>query len=334
MADFDVFNGDADGICALHQLRLAEPRDAELITGVKRDIALLRQACSRVSAGDRVTVVDISVEPNRGALDDVLARGARVQWFDHHHPGELPLSAALEARIDLSADVCSSLIVDRFLGGRFHAWAIVAAFGDGLKSVGDSLAAEAGYGIEEINALMKLGEAVNYNAYGETIDDLLVPPAYLYRMIARYDDPFAFARHEPVAGELCELMARDLAIARTLAPAMSGEFALAYLLPDEPWARRISGPFANLVAEINPGRAVAVLTRRTSGDLQVSVRAPRSNPGGAADLCRKYPTGGGRNAAGGINRLEPVAIDGFLEDFARHFEARMGEANEGSGAGQ
>jgi len=36
MAYYDVFNGDADGICALHQLRLAEPREATLVTGVKR----------------------------------------------------------------------------------------------------------------------------------------------------------------------------------------------------------------------------------------------------------------------------------------------------------
>ena len=27
----DAFNGDADGICALHQLRLAEPVDSILI---------------------------------------------------------------------------------------------------------------------------------------------------------------------------------------------------------------------------------------------------------------------------------------------------------------
>ena len=27
MTDFDVFNGDADGLCALTQLRLAQPRD-------------------------------------------------------------------------------------------------------------------------------------------------------------------------------------------------------------------------------------------------------------------------------------------------------------------
>ena len=41
MAYFDVFNGDADGICALLQLRQHTPRIATLITGVKRDIGLL-----------------------------------------------------------------------------------------------------------------------------------------------------------------------------------------------------------------------------------------------------------------------------------------------------
>ena len=40
---FDVFNGDADGLCALHQLRLAEPADSELVTGPKRDISLLKR---------------------------------------------------------------------------------------------------------------------------------------------------------------------------------------------------------------------------------------------------------------------------------------------------
>lgn len=43
--NIDIFNGDADGICALIQLRLAYPAEAQLVTGVKRDIVLL----SRVS---------------------------------------------------------------------------------------------------------------------------------------------------------------------------------------------------------------------------------------------------------------------------------------------
>ena len=58
---FDVFNGDADGLCALQQLRLAEPADeAVLVTGVKRGIGLLARVDA--VAGDRVTVLDVSAD--------------------------------------------------------------------------------------------------------------------------------------------------------------------------------------------------------------------------------------------------------------------------------
>ncbi|WP_363153578.1 hypothetical protein [Thiobacillus sp.] len=55
----DVFNGDADGLCALHQLRLADPADSELVTGPKRDISLLKRV--QAHAGDRITVLDIAL---------------------------------------------------------------------------------------------------------------------------------------------------------------------------------------------------------------------------------------------------------------------------------
>jgi len=58
MAHFDVFNGDADGICALQKLRLTALRETTLITGVKRDIALLARV--RANPGDEVRVLDIS----------------------------------------------------------------------------------------------------------------------------------------------------------------------------------------------------------------------------------------------------------------------------------
>ena len=60
---YDLFNGDADGICALLQLRLAEPRDATLVTGVKRDINLMARI--QPEAGDEVTVLDVSMDKNR-----------------------------------------------------------------------------------------------------------------------------------------------------------------------------------------------------------------------------------------------------------------------------
>jgi len=43
MASYDLFNGDADDICALIQLRLAEPKESTLVTGIKRDNKLLKK---------------------------------------------------------------------------------------------------------------------------------------------------------------------------------------------------------------------------------------------------------------------------------------------------
>ena len=54
----DVFNGDADGICALLQLRQDQPTKSQLVTGLKRDIQLLDDV--KVQHGDQVTVLDIS----------------------------------------------------------------------------------------------------------------------------------------------------------------------------------------------------------------------------------------------------------------------------------
>ena len=56
----DVFNGDADGICALHQLRLAFPATNNLVTGTKRDNDLLQNV--EAGAGDEVTVLAVESE--------------------------------------------------------------------------------------------------------------------------------------------------------------------------------------------------------------------------------------------------------------------------------
>ena len=74
MAHIDCFNGDANRICALTQIRLDQPVDSELVTGVKRDIKLL----DRVDAAenDVVTVLDVSLDKNRAGLERVLAQGA------------------------------------------------------------------------------------------------------------------------------------------------------------------------------------------------------------------------------------------------------------------
>ena len=78
---FDVYNGDADGICSLLQLRLENPLTTERVTGVKRDIALLERV--QASAGDHVTVLDISMVKNNAALQRLLQQGASVDYIDH-----------------------------------------------------------------------------------------------------------------------------------------------------------------------------------------------------------------------------------------------------------
>jgi len=60
MHTYDVINGDADGICALIQLRLAEPVKATLITGVKRDIALVKHVLADELA--QVNILDVSLD--------------------------------------------------------------------------------------------------------------------------------------------------------------------------------------------------------------------------------------------------------------------------------
>jgi hypothetical protein len=179
MRCFDVFNGDADGICALRQLRLAEPREAVLVTGLKRDIELVKRAHAR--AGDQVTVLDVSLERNREAVQAVLAAGASVRYFDHHAAGEVPRHPCFDAHLDESPMTCTSTLVDRFLGGRFRAWAVAGAFGDNLPELAGELAHSLALDADAVESLRALGESINYNAYGETLDDVLVARGELYR---------------------------------------------------------------------------------------------------------------------------------------------------------
>ena len=188
MTHFDAFNGDADGICALHQLRLATPMDAVLVSGVKRDIALLQRVGAE--AGDSVTALDISMAVNRPALVALLGRGVRVEYFDHHFAGEIPVHPNLMAVIDPAPGICTGMLVDRHLGGRYRIWAAVAAFGDNLSDEGRLLAKELQLSDAQIRDLQSLGETLAYNAYGDAEADLIAHPAELYRTLHRYADPF------------------------------------------------------------------------------------------------------------------------------------------------
>ena len=311
----DVFNGDADGICALHQLRLAEPLDATLVTGLKREIDLVRRVDAR--PGDTVSVFDVSLAVNRAAVVALLERGVRVRYFDHHHAGDPIAHPGFESHVDTSPGVCSGILVDRYLDGAHRPWAIAAAFGDNLHDAAAGLAASRGLSERETAELRDLGECLAYNAYGDCDADVVIAPAAMYRTLARYADPFAFMRDEPVFERIRAARRDDLERARGVAPQLVARGGAVYALPDAAWSRRVRGALANELAQAHPDRAHAILTPSPNGGYVASVRAPLLAPTGADRLCRTFASGGGRAAAAGVNHLAADEIPLFVDRF-RH----------------
>ena len=317
MTRIDVFNGDADGLCALQQLRLAQPGQTTLVTGVKRDIALLGRV--QAAAGDEVTVLDLSLDKNREPLRRLLDRGVRIRYFDHHFAGEIPRHPGLEAHIGNLPDQGTSLLVDAALGGRFRAWAVVGTFGDNFDQAARRAAAPLGLATRELADLRNLGIYLNYNGYGERIEDLHFPPEALFRRIAPYADPLEFIRNDEAFATLKAGFTDDMLRAGDADAELATARHALYILPAEPWARRVSGVLANDLARGVPDRAHALLTRRPDGGFVVSVRAPLIAPEGADALCRQFATGGGRKAAAGINRLDEADYDTFVSAYQEAF---------------
>lgn len=318
MSHYDVFNGDADGLCALQQLRLEKPiNDAQLITGVKRDIALLQQV--EVQAGDTITVLDISLDKNREALQQALTNGASLEYFDHHYAGEIPRHKHLITHINTAADVCTSLLVSAHLEHRYLAWAVTGAYGDNLYAVARAAAAPLNLSDKQLDTLCELGTCLNYNGYGSDLDDLFFHPGELASKIRPYVDPLEFAHNEPVYRILLDGYNEDMAKAEAMQAEFAHEKQALYIMPDAPWSRRVSGVYGNLLARGHPERAHAILTALDDGTYRVSIRAPLNNKNGADELCREFPGGGGRAAAAGINRLEADDYDHFVERFLHRF---------------
>lgn len=309
MTHYDVFNGDADGLCALHQLRLDNPIESELITGVKRDIDLLKQVPDSAAS---VTVLDVSLDKNRSALQRLLDADVPVTYIDHHFPGDLPDHPNLSTTIETAATVCTGLLVNGILNGAYLPWAVTAAFGDNLNSTAEQAATPLQLSTDAVADLRTLGTLMNYNGYGASLDDLWFTPTALYHAIKPHRDPFTFIREDPAFTTLREGHAADTEQTTNLTPTLNEDKVAVFNLPDAAWARRVSGDFANALANQYPNRAHALLTEKPGGYL-VSVRAPLAQREGADAVCRQFDTGGGRAAAAGINTLPPEEVDRFID---------------------
>jgi single-stranded DNA-specific DHH superfamily exonuclease len=318
MTSYDVFNGDADGICALQQLRLHSPKQSKLITGLKRDIDLLSRVPAK--AGDDITVLDVSLEKNRQALDRVLEAGASVFYADHHFPGEIPKHENLAAQINVAADTCTSLIVNQYLDNVHARWAVVGAFGDNFDAPATELGHRIGLNDDELASLQQLGICLNYNGYGFELEDLMFHPAELYEILHPFDDPRDFLISNSPYEALLQQYQTDMRLSENTKPESANDSGAVYMLPNESWAKRVVGVMGNDLAKKKPDRAHALLIEMDNGGYRVSVRAPYNRKQGADELCRQFESGGGRKAAAGINQLASNLLPRFLDEFNKTFE--------------
>jgi hypothetical protein len=317
---YDVFNGDADGIIALVQLRLAHPLDGQLITGVKRDISLLQQV--PIEQASSVTVLDISLEKNVSALHQLLSKAVSVFYVDHHKTGDIPVSEHLTTILNTDANTCTSLLVNQHLQGQYVHWAIAAAFGDNMTKAANALAIEQKLTEQQTQLLAELGTYINYNGYGRSVDDLHFHPANLYKELLAYPDPLVLvAQTASIFTVLKQAYQQDMQHAQAAEVLFETPYCQVVSLADEPWARRVSGVYGNALANQAPDRAHAVLTKNLDGSYTVSVRAPLNNKQGAEVICSQFATGGGRAAAAGINQLAESQVAQFIESMAQYYQA-------------
>ena len=318
MPNYDVFNGDTDGIFAWHQLRLSHPREAVLVSGVKRDVGLV----SRVDAGegDLVTIMDVSHAKNRKDVRRLLDSGAIVEYFDHHNAGEMIDHPNMTYHINTEPNVSTGLIVNSYVGGENRLWSIATAFGDNHMDLAMNMAKSENLSDDQITVLKQIGLVVNYNSYGQTVEDLFYSPEEIAEAVkACGSDIFRFTEQSDIFPTLLENFSADMSSAVCQEPYSIGENTVIYTLPNEPWTHRIMGSFSNHLVSTNKDLACAIAVLNSDGTYRISVRSSINNPHGAGDLCKKFG-GGGREKAGGVNNLDESELDNFKKEFDRTFQ--------------
>ncbi len=279
-----AYNGDADGICSMVQWGLVYGIEGHRVTGVKRDIELLERV--NPNPDDEIIVMDISLARNHARAVELSTQGFDITWFDHHLAGE-PIDG-ITTNIDTSANVCTAVIVEKFLGLESD-WAQVALHGDGL-SVHSSKP-----------EFKELGELLNYNGYGADLSDLHFHPDELLLLCLQAKTPQNFMDTQAFM-TLKNGFESDLSNAINIEPRIGY-----YLLPNESWARRVVGVMAHRINESGDGPHVIAIDKGET--LQVSIRGSE----GIGELCKMFG-GGGRATAGGIDALPKSEITALMKE--------------------
>ena len=279
-----AYNGDADGICSMVQWGLVHGIDGHRVTGVKRDIELLKRVHPK--SDDEIIVMDISLARNHSRAQELISDGFEISWFDHHLEGE-PIEG-LNSSIDTSSNVCTATIVQKHLEIESD-WAQVALHGDGL-SIHSSKP-----------EFKELGELLNYNGYGADLSDLHFHPDELMLLCLEARTPQNFILSSAFE-KLKQGFESDIKQAENI-EMIDGY----YLLPNEAWARRVVGVMAHRINENSEGPHVIAIDKGET--LQISLRGRN----GIGDLCAMFG-GGGRATAGGIDALPKSEITALMNE--------------------
>ena len=192
--------------------------DSVLVTGVKRDIALLERVPRqprRLGDGAR----HLRSTPIAPRCSRCSSAASTVEYFDHHYAGELPVHPGSRAHIDTSPGVCTGMLVDRAPRRRGSASGRSSPRSATISPrPARELAGRCGLDAARLAELRELGESIAYNAYGDTEADLhRAPGGAVPDACARYADPFRFMRAEPVVRENRRARRQDLELARASA---------------------------------------------------------------------------------------------------------------------
>lgn len=312
---YDLFNGDADGLCSLHQYRLHFPRDTHVISGLKRDVQLLRHVTEHHDS--YITVFDVSHKSNIEYIEPTMSRNNKITWFDHHEAGMYSASVFFRMNLDTSPTTCTSLIVDDYIGGTHRAWALVGMYGDNLDSEIDQH--NPGFSKTQLEILKTLGRTLNYNGYGVEESDLTMPPDMVYHDMKQYESPFDYYEQSTSFSIIHDQMLVDqqqLSQSEIVHESNTGKVIL---LPDSKSSARYSGVYSNQLVNDNPDQAFVVLTTLDQDTYRVSIRAPKTTPYGASKLASQFDTGGGREKAAGINQLNKHQLPDLIEKFEQQF---------------
>jgi hypothetical protein len=182
------------------------------------------------------------------------------------------------------------------------------------------LALEAGYSEDQITQLKVLGETLNYNGYGEEASDLAVWPVDCAAELKGYSDPWEYVARSPLFEKILKQKKSDeeaLGQVEILHLSTAGEICL---MPRGAFSRRMSGIYSNDRVYLEPDLAHATLTHlENEAGYRVSIRAPKNRMRGADELAQRFPTGGGRAGAAGVNVLGEAKLVEFFDAFDEVF---------------